>query len=252
VKNKIPALFFALLIIHSLTAQTKKTEVKPAKQNQHLEVYNLALNTGDLGSAVVALNYYINEKGSNTPYADTLALLYMQQGFYPQCLYWADKRLITNSENNSLLEMKGVCLDKLRQPKEAIEIFEKLFKKTQNPYHAYKLLELQYNIKRLTECLATAEAAEKLTYKPEYTMTYNYGEQTGRTYLQAGVYNIHALALYSSDKKAEAKKYFEKALEMDSTFALAKENLQTILALEKGKTDNVVPPADNQNANPKK
>jgi tetratricopeptide (TPR) repeat protein len=40
-----------------------------------------------------------------------------------------------NPEDKSLMEMKGICLDKMQQPKEAIEIFEKLFKVTQNPYH---------------------------------------------------------------------------------------------------------------------
>ncbi len=135
----------------------------------------------------------------------------------------------------------------MNQPKEAIEIFEKLFGKTQSPYHAYKLMELQYSIKRLAECLATAQAAEKLTYKPDYLMTYNVGQQTGRTYLQAGVYNIHALALYDLDKKAEAKTYFEKALALDSTFALAKQNLDAMQSLETGAAKPVQPMMNNAN-----
>ena len=119
-------------------------------------------------------------------------------------------------------------------PKEAIDIFENLFGKTKSPYHAYKLMELQYGIKRLAECLATAQAAEKLEYKPDFLMTYTAGQQTGRTYLQAGVYNIHALALYDLDKKPEAKTYFEKALALDSTFVLAKQNLEAMQSLETG------------------
>lgn len=125
-------------------------------------------------------------------------------------------------------------MDKLQQPKQAIDIFEKLFSKTQSPYHAYKLMELQYGIKRLNECLITAEQAEKLTYKPEYVMTYAAGQQTGRTYLQAGIYNIHALALYDLGKKTEAKNYFEKALALDSTFVLVKQNLETLESIETG------------------
>ena len=65
-------------------------------------------------------------------------------------------------------------------------------------------------------------------------MTYNVGQQTGRTYLQAGVYNIHALALYDLDKKAEAKAYFEKALALDSSFVLARQNLEAMRSLESG------------------
>ena len=65
-------------------------------------------------------------------------------------------------------------------------------------------------------------------------MTYNVGEQVGRTYLQAGIYNIHALALYDLDKKAEAKQYFEKALALDSSFLLARQNLEAIKSIEAG------------------
>ena len=148
--------------------------------------------------------------------------------------------------------MKGLSLEKLQQPKEAITAFEKLYAKTQNPYHAYKLMELQYSIKRLAECIATALSAEKLTYKPEYVMTYNVGEQVGRTYLQAGVFNIHGLALYDLDRKAEGKAYFERAVALDSNFVLARQNLEAIKTMEnKGKinTPNNLPtsPGNKQN-----
>ena len=223
----------------SLTAaaQVKKATAATAAvktNNQHLKVFNLSIASGDANAATTALNYYLSEQGDNNAYADTLAMLYMQQGSFAQCYYWANKRLESNPNDNTLLELKGISLDKMQQPKEAIDIFERLFAKTQSPYHAYKLMELQYGIKRLAECLATAQAAEKLTYKPEFIMTYNVGQQTGRTYLQAGVFNIHALALYDLDKKAEAKTYFEKALALDSTFALAKQNLEAMRSIETG------------------
>ncbi len=218
------------LVVYS---QPNKNVPSPSKTNEHLKVFNQAVISGDLNSSIIALNYYIAEQGVNTPYADTLAMLYMQQGGYPQCYYWADKRLLTKPEDNGLLEMKGICLDKLQHPKEAIVIFEKLYGKTQSPFHAYKLMELQYSIKRLAECVATANSAEKLQYKPDYVMSYNVGDQTGRTYLQAGVYNIHALALYDLDQKAEAKVYFAKALAIDSNFVLARQNLEAVIAAEK-------------------
>lgn len=230
-KKKL-ALITTILVSTFAVAQSKKQNAVPVKTNAHLKVFNLAAASGDLGTAVTALNYYLAEQGDNNNYADTLAMLYMQLGEIAQCYHWADKRLAVKKEDNTLMELKGVCLDKLNQPKEAIDIFEKLFAKTQNPYHAYKLMELQYGIKRLAECLATAQAAEKLTYKPDFLMTYNFGQQTGRTYLQAGVYNIHALALYDLDKKAEAKSYFEKALALDSSFALAKQNLEAMISMD--------------------
>ena len=216
----------------AVNAQVKKTATP--KTNSHLKVFDLAIASGDVNTATTALNYYIAEQGADNKYSDTLAMLYMQQGAFAQSYYWANKRLEKNPGDNTLLELKGIALDKLQQPKQAIDIFEKLFEKTQSPYHAYKLMELQYGIKRLNECVQTAEQAEKLMYKPEYVMTYTAGQQTGRTYLQAGIYNIHALALYDLDKKSEARVYFEKALSLDSNFVLAKQNLETIKSIETG------------------
>jgi tetratricopeptide (TPR) repeat protein len=239
-------------------AQAQALKTAPVqKGNSHLKVFSQALTVGDINTAVIALNYYVAEQGANNNYADTLAMLYMQQGAYEQCYYWADKRLTAKPEDNALMEMKGVCLDKLQQPKEAIAIFEKLVGKTKSPYHAYKLMELQYGIKRLAECVSTGLMAEKLQYKPEYTMTYSVGEQTGRTYLQASMFNIQALALYDLDRKADAKAYFQKALALDSNFVLAKQNLAAVIATEKtGPTGNNkvntpagngAPPANKQN-----
>jgi tetratricopeptide (TPR) repeat protein len=235
IKKKI-VIAFVFLYAVAADAQVKKQTTASPKSNSHLKVFDLAIASGDVATAVTALNYYITEKGSDNVYADTLAILYMQQGSFPQSYYWASKRLEKNPTDNTLLELKAIALDKLQQPKQAIDIFEKLFSKTQSPYHAYKLMELQYGIKRLNECLLTAEQAEKLTYKPEYVMTYTAGQQTGRTYLQAGIYNIHALALYDLGKKPEAKNYFEKALALDSTFVLAKQNLETLESIETGET----------------
>lgn len=213
--------------------------------NAHLKVFKQSAASGDLSTSITALSYYVTDQGANTVYEDTLAMLYLQQNSYIQCYYWADKRLKAKPEDLTLMEMKGICLDKLNQPKEAIGIYEKLYAKTKSPYHAYTLMELQYGIKRLAECLATSASTEKLEFKPDFTMTYNAGERMGRTYLQAGIYNVTGLALYDLDKKVESKKYFEKALALDSNFVLAKQNLEAIKSIESGA--NKLNPAGNSN-----
>ena len=230
--KKILSVLLGVIICASVFSQANKNMPVGSKSNPHLKVFDQALMTGDINTAITALNYYIIEQGSNNSFVDTLAMLYMQQGSYAQCYYWADMRFKVKPDDNGLLEMRGICLEKLQQPKEAIAVFEKLFAKTQSPYHAYKLMELQYSIKRLAECIATANLAEKLQYKPEYTMTYNVGDQTGRTYLQAGVFNIHGIALYDLDRKVEGRAYFEKAVALDSNFVLARQNLEAVKTLE--------------------
>jgi tetratricopeptide (TPR) repeat protein len=221
------------IITVSCFAQGNKN-IPAVSNNPHLKVFKQSAVSGDLATGITALSYYVAEPGANATYEDTLAMLYLQQNSYPQCFYWANKRLKLKPEDLTLMEMKGICLNKLNQPKEAIAIYETLYAKTKSPYHAYSLMELQYGIKRLAECLATAGSTEKLEFKPGFTMSYNAGEEMGRTYLQAGIYNITGLALYDLDKKEDSKRYFEKALALDSNFVLARQNLDAIKSIELG------------------
>jgi tetratricopeptide (TPR) repeat protein len=240
----------SIVAVLSANCFAQVNKAAPAvSSNQHLKVFKQSANTGDLSTGIIALNYYVADQGANTVYEDTLAMLYLQRNSYVQCYYWADKRLKVKPEDLTLMEMKAICLEKLNQPKEAIAIYEKLYAKTKSPYHAYSLMELQYSIKRLAECLATAGSTEKLEFKPDFTMTYNAGEQNGRTYLKAGIYNITGLALYELDNKTEAKQYFEKALSLDSNFVLAKQNLEAIKAIESG-VNKVNPSGNNNPASP--
>lgn len=250
--KKIIVCSLAVFLSATITAQVSKSNTGAASNSPHLKVFKQAVATGDVSTGITALSYYVIDQGANTVYEDTLAMLYMQQNSYVQCYYWADKRLKVKPDDLVLLEMKGICLDKLNQPKEAIAIFEKLYAKTKSPYHAYTLMDLQYSIKRLAECLATANSTANLEFKPDYTITYNVGEQVGRTYLQAGIYNIQALTLYDLDRKAEAKAFFEKALALDSNFVLARQNLDALKSLETGvskenkENNTTAPPANKQ------
>ncbi len=252
--KKLLLVFSVVFVANISIAQGTKSAPVSASNNAHVKVFKQAVASGDLATGITALSYYVNEQGANSVYEDTLAMLYLQQNSYVQCYYWADKRLKVKPDDLVLLEMKGISLDKLNQPKEAITVFEKLYAKTQSPYHAYTLMELQYSIKRLAECLVTANSTEKLQFKPEYTVSYNVGEQVGRTFLKAGIYNIQALTLYDLDKKAEAKMYFERALALDSNFVLARQNLDALKSLESapgkvnpGNNTNPVSPANKQN-----
>ena len=248
--KKIFVLSIAVCFCGAVHAQGGKAIPANTKNNTHIRVFNQAIASGDLNTAVTALNYYINDQGDANPFADTLAMLYAQLGASGQAYFWAEKRLAAKPDDNNLLEIKGISLEKMQQPKEAITVFEKLYGRTQSPFHAYKLMELQFGIKRLAECLVTAMSAEKLQFKPEYVMSYTVGDQVGRTYLQAGVFNIHALALYDLDRKAEAKTYFEKAVALDSNFVLARQNLESLKKLESGVNNKVNTNAPNNVTNP--
>ena len=100
-------------------AQSKKTTAAPAKQSIHLKTFNIAITSGDVVSAITSLNYYVAENGSENNYADTLAILYMQQGAIEQSYYWANKRLEKKPDDNNLPELKGIAIYRMQEPKQA-------------------------------------------------------------------------------------------------------------------------------------
>ena len=120
------SVLLGVVLCVSAFSQVNKNVPVTAKSNPHLKVFDMALVTGDVNTAITALNYYITEQGSNNPYADTLAMLYMQQGSFAQCYYWADKRLAAKPDDNGLLEMKGICLEKLNDYDNALAAYVEL------------------------------------------------------------------------------------------------------------------------------
>lgn len=75
------------LCVATVFAQSQKTiNASIPKPNAHLKVFNLAIASGDANTAVTALNYFITEQGANTSYADTLVMLYMQQGLFHKAI----------------------------------------------------------------------------------------------------------------------------------------------------------------------
>ena len=128
-------LYISLLVPSLVSAQSKKTTVATPKTSQHLNVFEQAVKAGDANTAIIALNYYLTEQVGYNNYVDTLAMLYMQQGAIGQCYYWVQKSLQAKPDDTNILELKGICLEKLQQPKEAIELFEKLTGANFQPQH---------------------------------------------------------------------------------------------------------------------
>ena len=94
--KKIVSVSFCVLLSVLCFSQAGKKLPAASSSNAHLKVFDLALSTGDINTAITALNYYITDQGAGNKYVDTLAMLYMQQGAFAQCLFWADKRESNN------------------------------------------------------------------------------------------------------------------------------------------------------------
>lgn len=243
---------FLLLAIASL-GQAQSTPTKPHTQpapssgaaNTQLLVYRNALKCLDYFTAIVALNNLVVIESKTGKYQDSLAYLYHAAGNYYQALYWCDEVLKKQETYVGMLEVKANCLRQTEQFVKSIEVYESLVKITHSAVYAFNLTELQYQIKRLYECAATAQMIESMEIPKDMYYSYVIGQNTTfRTPLLAATLNYKGLALQELGNPEMAKKAYEAALSVDSTFILAKNNLQK-LAVSTDQKEEIKAPSDN-------
>lgn len=227
-------LFF--LSISTADAQKKKggKDSTPvvAKENPALalkkKVYRNALALGDLNVAKYAVHEIIAMSPEDTPWKDSLAIIYFQMQGYAPAYQLANNILGKQPDNITMKEVKAGSLNAMGLGKEALKEYEELYPKTQSIDHLYQIANLQYHLKRMGECAETVVAV--LQHPDAKTKKTNVfaGETTQSILFAAAATNIQGMLLYSLGKKEEAKAAFTKALELSPEFLLAKGNLEAL------------------------
>jgi len=206
---------------------------KPADDNTSISLYKKmfanALALEDNATALQACHLIVAQQGSNSPYKDSLAMLYYSLGSYKQTLLLTLGLLQQQPNNTTLLGITADSYNKLGAVKEAITHQEKLYQLQPNAVNGFGLLEMQMSLQRNAEGLATATAV--LNNKIDSNLVYNYKDTTGKqqqTPLKAAIYNYMATAYYKQGNKAKAKDMLNAALQVDDKFLIAKLNKEAI------------------------
>ena len=223
-------ILFSIGILVMLTACTEvsqKVDVSVSDKN----IYNRALRFGDATTAVNSLYRLIESDEANSTYLDSLALIYFQVGMFPQSELVCEEIIAKDAGKDGILEMLAVSQTAQGKILPAIESYEKLVPVSKNVFHTYKLAELQYRIKRLAEAYANVQAAEQLPSneqdKINFTIDQNQVQSVG---LRAAIYNLKGVIEQAliTDNPDAAIASFEKALELEPEFIVAKNNLQSM------------------------
>lgn len=232
-KHTVLAIF---LLFSGFAIAQKNTKPAPTTKttDTYKKAYYAALSNGDAQAAINCLYLIIAEEGDRSPYKDSLALMYFDMASYIQCERVASELVktyadsIDNGKHLSMLEILALSQASLGKVKEAIESFEKLLSKTNEMYHAYRLSELQYTYKRIGEAVQTALRAENLPNNMKAPVRIEVEpNKVQMVKLEAAVQNLKGFILLQEypDRKAEAIAAFNKALELQPDFVLAKNNL---------------------------
>lgn len=236
--------FLAIMMLCSLSfGQEKKTEtarqknveitLKPEQVKDSLplevKIYTNALLFADYEVAKYAMYNLITKYPERTDYMDSLSRIYFSMGAYPQSLAAANIVLAKQPDNLQLLELTAICQNALKNSKEALSLYEKLYEKTKNIYHLYQVAVLQYSLQRYGECSGSIDKilADKEAANEKIQLSYD--EQTSQAVpLNAAAYNLRGVMGKDLAQKDKAKADFEAALKIYPEFMLAKNNLEMI------------------------
>ena len=222
--KKIYITLSALLAITSFYAQEQNdTSIDKLIMRQ-------ALAYGDNTIATNSIYSIIAKEGVNSTYKDSLAYIYFGARKFSSCYLVSTDILSRDGNKQDIMEMQAISLESIGAIDKAAQVYAKLTVKSNNNFHAYKLANLYYSMKKNKEALMAINKAEELKDSGEMKVTYAINKTHNQEVsLAAGIANLKGLIEFDMKDNAAAKISFEKALSLQPDFVLAKENLQAII-----------------------
>jgi len=215
---------FILLLGVSAIAQTK-TELQ-----KHYEAFYKEMRLqGDINGVINALTH-LNVIAPSKQRKDTLAFIYANDNQHLQALNTIGIEKI-DTDSDLAVQVKGISLKALNQPKRALEQFEVLNKRTPNVYLAYEIADLKI---QTGDKVGAATHIEYGITNAKEDMKYAFYErqQPYEVPLKAAFLHLKALAIYKADLSNidEAITLIDQALAIDPKFNLASLSKQALQA----------------------
>lgn len=216
-----------LLSCYFVKAQGKSELVK------HYEAFYKQMKLqGDTQGVINALTH-LNVLEPQEARKDTLAYVYLNNGKYLQALntIGAEHK---PSDSDLAIEIKGLALKSLSQPKLAIPHYEAFFKRKPNPVVAYDLAELNLQIGNLVEARRHCAFGVN-NAKEDMKMTYYETKQPYQVSLKAAFTYMRALIKFNEDRKVNidtAILMLDEALKLAPNFNLAKVSKETMIGFK--------------------
>lgn len=209
------------------------------------KTYKQAMNYNDLVVATQSVYEILCTDSANIAWKDTLARLFLMRGAYDQAVFVGKELLTKSPDDIRLTEMVAIALQSAGDAKQSLEYYEKLYPKTQNLYHLYQIIVLQYSLARLGECSANIDALLKNPDAEKGQIDVNVGQgYTQKVPYKAAALNIKGVIAKQLNENSVAEALFNEALKVMPDFVLPKGNLEDLK-----NEQNKVP---EQNTNPPK
>jgi len=228
-----------ITIVLLIGSQSIFAQVKPVTEfDVQFKVYRQALQYYDLQTAAVAMNHLMVLKPERKDLRDSLLMVYFTAERFAQAYVLGEVILKEEPNKKDVLEITALSKQQLGMNKEALSNYEKLFEISGDIYYLYQIAGVQYQLKRIGECLASTEVltSNKTAAERKVGITNSDGS-TQEVSLLAAALNIKALCLLETGKSDTAEAQLIEVLKLEPNFKLATANLQAIKNRKAQQTD---------------
>ena len=182
---------------------------------------------GDINGVINAITH-LNIIAPSEARRDTLAYIYANNNQHLQALNTIGIEK-NDTDSDLSVQVKAVSLKALNQPKRAIEHFEVLFTRNQNPYLAYELADLKIQTGDISGAETNIEYG-MANAKDDMKHAFYERQQPYEASLKAAFYHLKGLMQFNKDKNNidAAIALIDEALKIDPNFNLASLSKQAL------------------------
>lgn len=228
-KIKILGLLLLIMSVSQMSFSQQQVRRDTTAIKHHLNTYFLGVRYNDMNVAKNSLYNLLVVDPTGLQYLDSLALIYFDQQQFASSLLVTRDILSFNPNNALALEVNAISNERLGIKEKAADAYESLFLKTEDLNALYKMAFLRYEMKRFAEAMVATDQLIEHKLADEATVVISNGANAQlEITLKTSALHLKGLLYKEQDKKAEAAKYFQEALNLAPEFQAAKNNLNSV------------------------
>jgi tetratricopeptide (TPR) repeat protein len=231
----------------SKKGEPDKLQQPAAASDIEASIYQSAMQYGDYDAARFALYSLMAKHPENNSYLDSLTRIYFMTGNWAQCILTGNEYMKHDTANVDVMEVVAISNSNLSRNKDALALYEKLYRATGHLYHAYQVAVHQYIMQRYGECAQMIDIIINDSASAKELININAEEgQNQQVPIRASALNLRGVMLKEINMPEKARENFEAALKIAPDFILAKNNIEQMKKeSESKKADKTTPDKKN-------
>ena len=158
-----------------------------------------------------------------------LCYYYFEGNQYASSLFVSLGLLSRHPDNSDALKINAMSYENMGVRDKAIDAYESLYLKTSEVDVLYQAALLQFELSRYNECKSSLDIVLKDPQAKAIKLKFARTEtEQQEVTLESAAYNVMGMMEKQQGNMEEAKKNFEKALELEPEFELAAQNLKDV------------------------